>query len=214
MRQVIGVMFVLAICSSPLAAGEWWEKIPYTQWSEGQANTMLYSSPWAKWSGFYEVRLLTARPIREAMLRRGTIDPGPVINVREIRDADGVQQSRLSELISSNPDSFLVKGDEERIIISVRPMGLRHSRPEFSKMVSNAVLETNTGKRIKPVAFAAPGRKAGEELQLFFERKLPDGTFFIGAGDKELRFISRLSDRTIKAKFPLKKMMYRGKLEY
>ena len=84
--RALFLMILLLIGSAAL--GEWWEEKPYTEWSAEQVDTVLNNSPWVRLapgapatrSGrnsalatfvplYYQVRLLTARPIREGLLR-------------------------------------------------------------------------------------------------------------------------------------------------
>jgi len=92
------VLSVVALSMFPafLTAQKWWDAKPYEEWSLAEVNELLHHSPWVRYcaagkvvtavqrtnvagnpnwgartySGFYVLRLLTARPVREASLRQ------------------------------------------------------------------------------------------------------------------------------------------------
>jgi hypothetical protein len=158
--------------------------------------------------------------------------PGDSVQLHELNKKDNeMEQARLKKFIASNPNSSIVQGDEEHIILSfivpspgkpspknILAWGEDHSDEAFSaidssKLIANTSLETDSGKRIKIFRYEPPGTdRLGAKF--FFKRKLPDGSPFITSGDKELRFETRLNDRKLKLKFDLRKMIYKGKLEF
>jgi hypothetical protein len=240
------------------AAPEWWELEPYTQWSAKEVGIMLGSSPWVRlssmfllrgsaktnmaitkdWTGtdfsaVYQVRLITAMPVREAVLRSISLYPRSV-GLDEIGKRNPEKEkARLENFVISNPNHFIVKGDEEHIIASVRLIyayeldkqmsgGIANrklpgfdelSEVDLPRIMANTFLETDSGKRMKISRYMPPGRD-GLGAKLIFKRKLPDGTPFITETDKDLRLELRLKYHKVKVKFDLSKMMYRGKLEY
>ena len=238
---IIASIMLPVFCSMLIARG--WRNAPYTQWPADEVAMILTDSPWARtivagWRGndgpyirapfIYYVSLLTARPVREAVLRSISLSQGESVRLDDLYKKDReAEQARLAEFIASNPDSFLVKGDEEHIIVSLilktpgRPVPGRilseHSDQEFStidasKLVADAGLETDSGKRIDIFGYEPPGKdRLGAKF--FFKRKLPDGSPFIADGDRKLLFETGLNDRKLKVTFDLKKMKYKGKLE-
>jgi hypothetical protein len=235
-------MILPALCSLLIARGG--GSKPYTRWSAGKVVMILTDSPWARTIGvgwrdrddpyryypfIYHVNLLTARPVREAVLRSIALDQGASVRLGDLLKKDReAEQARLEEFVASNPDSLVVKGDKEHIVVSLilkKPGRLlpgkilnEPSDGEFSaidapKLIADARLETDSGKQLKVSRYEPPGKdRLGAKF--FFERKLPDCSPFIAAGDRELRFETSLNDRKLKVKFDLKKMRYKGKLEF
>ena len=218
---------VLLFCS-PLIAQKWWEREPYAQWSVTQINNILFKSPWARWGGFHYVRLQTAQPVRDALLRSRALDPGKVVSVAEATKPESeAEQARLMKFLKSNPDSFFVSGDDEHIVaILSGPILNKLSVADLHDLAANARFETDTGKRLEAIAYApavckqtigyAPASRAPARncVQFFFKRKLQDGSPFLQTGDRELRFMTHLRKKKVRVTFKPKEMIYKGKLEY
>jgi len=158
---------------------------------------------------YYRICLLTAKPIREALLRQLTFPPNIVNDIR-------------------------VKGDDSHIIISlsiamVIPQYQRSedqdesiwwedSRParlialSSSFLAPDTSLSTKTGKKMPFVRYEPPGQ---DDLgaKFYFSRKLPDGSPRVTMDDKELRFETRIEGKRVRAKFNLKKLAYRDRLQ-
>ena len=245
-RYIAFILYLFSVFCNPLIALEWWDEKPYIHWSEEQVLTVLEDSPWvglstagarrinSKWIPvFYRVRLLTAKPIREAYLRRISLNYGTAIDVRDLDMSEAErQQSRIKNFIASDPNSFLIEGDNEfiAILLTLR-VGSQPSyvgvyqtwREEFygdelpptdpSKLIKNTKLETDTGKRLELFTYV-PSGPDHYGAKFLFKRRLPDSTYIITEGDKELRFETRFNSHKIKVRFDLTKMRYRGKLEY
>lgn len=84
-------------------AEQWWDKIPFVEWSAENVDCMLNDSPWVSSSPvssnrrqvsfepgiiktpaefpIYRIRLLTARPIREALSRRLSFNPEELVRL-------------------------------------------------------------------------------------------------------------------------------------
>jgi len=193
---------------------------------------------------YYRICLLTAKPIREALLRQLTFPPNIVksrssqttVHVDEIRDIMVAQaeQARLRSIRESYPDDIRVKGDDSHIIISlsiamVIPQYQRSedqdesiwwedSRParlialSSSFLAPDTSLSTKTGKKMPFVRYEPPGQ---DDLgaKFYFSRKLPDGSPRVTMDDKELRFETRIEGKRVRAKFNLKKLAYRDRLQ-
>ena len=158
--------------------------------------------------------------------------PGYSITLEKLTmDDDEASRFRLKKYIESNPDNFLVRGDTENIIVSLydyRWLHLQLTEDGLSRLLPDAFLETDTGKRMASNGVSPPSQKSVWEIQFFFKRHLPDGTPFITEDDRELIFGTypgkypvRVYERDdewsiseIKVRFDLEKMVYRGRLEY
>jgi hypothetical protein len=237
-------------------ASAWWELKPYTGWSLGQVETMLGDSPWARLSSMfllrvdaktnlaftkepvgtdyraaYQVRLITALPVREAFLRGISINPKFIGTEQIDLRLPGMEGARPNDFRLSDPNNYFEKGDEENIIISVmlitygpvdtvqgplimtKPPGSDElPKADIPRLLVETYLRTDTGRQINPSIYLPPGGD-GLAAKFIFQRKLPDGTPFITQADKELRLEIPLKYHRVKVKFDLRKMMYKGKLE-
>jgi hypothetical protein len=150
-RKLIFLLLFALFFSCILMAQQWWERKPHADWSEEQADQILNNSPWVglsvaqlnraehesltavglqpNWPVNYRIRLLTARPVREALLTvisfaGGTAyEPGAEATIkvgeRKPGDVEVKRQARLKELMDENPDDILVKGDDENIVVTI-----------------------------------------------------------------------------------------------
>jgi len=242
-RWVLLFISALFLASFSLKAEGWWEKTPFTQWPGIRVYELLTDSPWVllspagfrqgenrRHSGYaiscnYLVRIVTAKPIREALLRSISLQ-GKLVSAKSGRknmDADQ-QQEQLHAFMASRPDDLRIKGNDRQIIIAItlkiddrftsheEDDGTELSNVDISAISAETSLATDTGKRVDLEDY----RPAGNDrlgMQFYFPRQLPDGSPLISAGDKELRFGTRINGTPVKVKFNLKKMIYKGKLE-
>ena len=202
-----------AVLAVLLAAGlavatEWWEKKPYTEWSEKEVQRMMDNSPWGKihtvtimnptttgdrsyqtvGSGdlerekknFFHLHFLTAKPIRLAIVRR-------LMSAKDAR----IQGDVLKR--------FIEQTDEKNIIVlmtltavpegSSSINGYRASLMRLSTpaLTTNTFLATKTGKRVYLAKYEPPGQD-GLGARFYFPRLLENGTPLITARDTEVRF--------------------------
>jgi hypothetical protein len=236
-------------------SGEWWEEKPIAQWSNEQIYEFLNSSPWVgsnqgyfqqgPWvSGsdvktrrapvvvlvHYQARILTARPVREALLQLNVLNP-KVVTAKSIQATTTTEelQNRMRELLATHPNDLLVKGNEKHLIIAVSQKvrmlgtsGIANEQEVFlsdelldvdqSKLTAITSLATNNGKKVELADYRPPDRsQAGATY--YFPRNLPDGTPLVSSSDKELIFETVINQRRVKIKFDLGKLKYKGKLE-
>jgi hypothetical protein len=260
MTRGIDVRFMSVLAfSSLLMAHQWWEKEPYIQWSAEQVYKVLNDSPWVGLSPagirrleavqnynlsrysrgislpvYYRVRLLTAKPVREALLRQLSLGIENTVSANDLSAKTGAEEERalLEKFMTHNADDLRIKGDEKHIVVGLtlfvaaqepgtrlrggrmtwleEPYGDELSGADISEL--RASLVTGTGKRVAIVDYKPPGPDL-LGAKLYFPRDLPDGSPFITAGDKELRFEAFMNNTRIKARFDLKRMKYKGKLE-
>ena len=85
---------------------------------------------------YYQARILSAKPVREAFLQLNAIESEPWSPQRASEPATAAEelQNRLQELLASYPDDLLVKGDDRHMIIGVsqkiRTVGILGARSE------------------------------------------------------------------------------------
>jgi len=138
---------VACICVAGTVLSQDWLQKPFTEWSAGQIDRVLNDSPWVgicvaqQKRGEFEalqalgvlpspecwrVRLLTARPVREALLAEMSFSASArgdsaTVNVEDIGDVDSPAKraARLKEWAESYPEDFRIKGDDENIVIAL-----------------------------------------------------------------------------------------------
>jgi hypothetical protein len=250
------VSAVILISHSLLLCSDLIEKKPYTEWTKAEVGQILNASPWVCLcpagtrvlqyqvrvgdpdSGFsqitmplqYRVRLLTARPVREAWLRwleLGDIIESTVSAKRlSVQDSSSEKKAALERYLASHTEDGALTGDDKNIIIGITlrigsyrslQWSEEYSASELSnisvsELKSETVLSTNTGKRVQLVEYMPPSQD-WYGARYYFPRYLAHGTPLVGTNDRELQFKTRINDRPVKAKFDLKKMLYKGKLE-
>jgi hypothetical protein len=238
-QKVIAALILLLLLCNFVFAEKWWDKKPFMQWSVRDLYVILTESPWAAQStanpypdlAIYQFNLLTARPIREALLRSKSLTPEKFIRMDAAgKNGEERERDRLSEFVESNPENLIIEGDEAHIIVSLCLRLLGKKLPSVSwiimdeahstellaldplELMAVTMLETETGKKVMLFRYEPAGRD-NWGAKFYFKRRSADGSALVSAGDKELLFRTRLDGRQIKIKFDLRKMIYKGKLE-
>ena len=221
----------------PIATSAQWNKKPYDEWSEKDADKLLKNSPWARTETFtdasamfrsvqgqtpttgtvgtpqtalyvnFRIRFLSAKPVRMAVKR-----------MTELKHKEEVP----AELASSLDD--FVNTEFKDLIIVVVNVDSDQPGPNASQAIS--LLQTTSTAAIKNNTFLQVGkervflqeyqtpRSDGLGARFLFPR-LVDGKPFITADEKEIRFVAELSSsHKLNQRFKIKDMMYEGKLEY
>jgi len=255
MAIVKALLFTVFISLSLAATGKWWEEQQYTEWSASQVETILNNSAWVGLVGaspakrlglsvavpsYYQIRILTARPVREGFLRMLSLGMPREVGGTEESHPDVTENYKklLQEFLRSQASDAMLGTGERPIILAVtlkraffesRDSVLRDmtapplyrevagadqlSDLDFSRVTAETSLGTSSGKKVAILSFVPPGPdRLGAKL--YFARALPDGTPLIAAKDKELVFETCLNGSRIKTKFDLKRMAYKGKLEF
>jgi hypothetical protein len=242
MLKKIGIALISVLLQfGYLFAADWWEKSHYTRWSKEQVESILNGSPWTSliFIGrqrahalaevfhsdriFFRMRLITARPVREALLRKDWMRR-PVIGLEELKKADNVEKGASSELLLSKPNDVSAAGDGQYIVLTVSLRVITYqgwdeytdietlSNSDISNLTTNAFLTTNSGKRVALVKYEPPSSD-GLGAKLYFPRTLGDGAPFISDRDREIIFETQINNKPATATFDLRRMKYQGKLE-
>ncbi len=234
----IGIPLLSLLLLSDLLFGQGeWKKVHYTQWSINQVDAILNGSPWTAliFAGhqptqnlgtdrvFFRIRLLTARPVREALLRKMSLHV-PIVELEDLRRG-AAEEKTVREFVRSRPNDIRVTGDDRSIVFGITlriitGQGWEElddeetlSSSNISDLIGGASLATNDGKRVRPSRYEAPNPdRLGAKL--YFPRNLADGRPFIASDDKELYFETQLNDRQIRVRFDLGRMKYQGELEF
>jgi hypothetical protein len=173
--------------------------------------------------------MVTAKPLREAMLRAISLQ-GRVLNVSSrfgnsfLSSKAAQEQERLESFMAARPDDLRIKGDDKQIIIGItlrvddrsrsreEDYGIELSNIDVSRVVQETTLTTDTS-RCAALSYFKPAGADRLGVKFYFPRILADGSPLVTAADKELRFSTWINGTPIRAKFNLKKMFYQGKLE-
>jgi len=216
-----------------------WDKKPYTEWTEKDAQKLLNDSPWARTQSFDSPMELykgpqtgrqgtstatTARPPDAIHLffRVRFLSAKPVrqalSRMIELKQKAGVKEEMAEQLKQFASGEFL-----EYIVVAVTSDAsdagsnaqqasalLRRNNAELK---NTTFLEIKGGKRLFLQEFQ-PARPDGFGARFIFQR-LIDGKPFITPESEEIHFVAPLSDTyKLDRRFKIKDMMYEGKLEY
>jgi len=231
-----GIPGLLLVFSLTTAAQ--WDKKPYEQWSDKDAQKVLNDSPWAKtWTYTSPVTLYKGPVTGQQGARSSTSDRNAdathihfrirFFSAKPVREAFSRRielkqkpNDELSEMLKN-----LVQGEFGEYIVVVMSVestepganvqqadGLLHGKGT-ADLKNNTYLEIKGGKRVFIKEFQKP-QKDGFGARFLFPR-LVDDKPFIGPDSEEIHFHTELS-YTFKPdiRFKLKDMTYQGKLEY
>jgi hypothetical protein len=249
-RAIVSLFMLLA----PLSGLAQWSKKPYTEWSEKDALKVLNDSPWGQTQAFtdtsrqssttrggsgsttaiseainvnFRVRLLSARPTRQAFVRAMELQ----------------QKGNISEQLASRFKAFANADFPDYIVVAVaaeadKPSSmLQQAASVLSKLTTGELknetyLVSKDNRRVFLKEYQPPG-KDGFGAKFIFPR-LVDGEPFISANSGEMVFHSDLTGGTpevamsnagratatqtyaftLNVRFKVKDMAFDGKLEY
>jgi hypothetical protein len=153
----------------------------------------------------YRIRLLSAKPIREAFARM-------VLSAQQNPSPELAQQ--LQGFVDRDFSEYVV------VAVSVEASDQRQAGP-IAQLFSSATadilknstyLERKDGKRLFLMDYRPPAGD-GMGAKFVFARAV-DGKAFIGEGDS-VRFVSEFNDKVkLNARYKISDMTYNGKLEY
>lgn len=216
-----------------------WDKKPYTEWTEKDAQKLLNDSPWARTQSFDSPMELykgpqtgrqgtstatTARPPDAIHLffRVRFLSAKPVrqalSRMIELKQKAGVKEEMAEQLKQFASGEFL-----EYIVVAVTSdasdagsnaqQAAALLRRNNAELKNTTFLEIKGGKRLFLQEFQ-PARPDGFGARFIFQR-LIDGKPFITPESEEIHFVAPLSDTyKLDRRFKIKDMMYEGKLEY
>ena len=153
----------------------------------------------------FRIRLLSAKPIREAFARM-------VLSSQQSPPAELTQQ--LQGFIDRDFSEYVV------VAVTVEASDRRYSGPIAQAFTSatadilknTTYLERKDGKRLFLMDYRPPGTD-GMGAKFVFARAV-DGKPFIGEGDS-VRFVSEFNEKLkLNARYKISEMTYNGKLEY
>jgi hypothetical protein len=236
---ILGLLLVFSLTTSAQ-----WDKKPYSEWSDKEAQKVINDSPWGRTQVFSSPAVQFNQGISGSAgigaTRAGKPPDRPTdalhVNFRiRFLSAKPVRQafSRLIELkqkkgandeLAEQLKAFASGEFLEYIIIAVDCDSDQagNNVQEGSSLLhrsGTATLKNNTFLEIKGgkrlfIQEFQPPKRDGLGARFIFPR-LVDGQPFITPESEEIHFYSRLSDTyKLDRRFKIKDMMYEGKLEY
>jgi hypothetical protein len=205
--RIPGVLALLLVCA--LIAPAQWDKKPYTEWSEREAQKLLDDSPWAKIQTFtdsttgnarqdsnasriagtvninFRIRFFSAKPVRQATTRiielqqKSNIDAEFAGRLRALANADFKDHIVVTVLCDADRQSYQIQ----------EATALLHAR-STADLKNDTFLEVK-GKKVYIQEYQPP-RGDGFGARFIFPR-LVDGAPFITPETSEVRFYSELS---------------------
>lgn len=158
----------------------------------------------APMSVHYRVRLLTAKPIRAAFVRKVELQGAPPERVAQLRpfvDRDFGDYIVVTITMDGN--------DPKRM----GPASQQLTNADAEALKTTTYLERKDGKRVSLMDYRAPTQD-GLGAKFVFQRSL-EGKPFIDADSGEVRFSTEVGKAVkITRRFKVSEMMYDGKLEY
>ncbi|MCE5308428.1 MAG: hypothetical protein LLG20_12380 [Acidobacteriales bacterium] len=232
---------LIAALSAVGLSGDFWNTKAPAQWSEKETQQILSSSPWAR-QAKTEFRARGERPGQGEMrppegggppMGGGERGPGPGMGGPGMGGPMGPPEFKAAvrwESALPVQDALKQKLPQEYVgyyVIAVEglpqmrrpPMRRREGGPQMDqdqmrkrmmeRMKENTLLALKGNDSLKPERIET--RASGESsIFLFF---FPRGEAPFALEDKELTFSTVFGPMEVKASFPLKDMVYRGKLE-
>lgn len=244
MKRIVygSVTTALVLCLTGfLFAQSQWEKKPYAEWSDKDAQKLLSESPWSQTQVFtdtsqmtgtgrqdsggsrianvfhvnFRIRFLSAKPVRQAISRS--------MELKQKGELPEQLAAQLKAFAAADfPDFIIVTAlcDSDQANAHLQEANARLNSRTTADLKNFAYLELKNGRRLFLHEYQAP-RNDGLGARFVFQR-LVDGKPFITPEGGEVRFVADLSQGGIPTKlayrldrrFKISDMNFQGKLEY
>ena len=222
---LVAGLVACAGAAAQAAAGAMWESKPYASWTSGELKEILANSPWSGPATMTKMRVPagTSNVVEEtAIVTWTTAQPMREALVREQIGQNGTISKEVESFLATPPVSY---------ILALRITG--GSAASFAKDAAAALPHTSLvlsggrtpvpAARVEAQALDGEGRLPGTPGSADAAASAaPDGTslivfvfprgFGITEADKEIEFVTRVGNYTIKKKFKTRDMVYRGEL--
>ncbi|HJN42906.1 MAG: hypothetical protein QGI10_15125 [Vicinamibacterales bacterium] len=215
--RALAISVVCLLGCAVLSAADFWEEKDFTAWSDKDVEKMMTNSPWAK-----RVTVVFPRPPTESGGRgggrggRGGGFGGGSPQARLIvrwQSALPVRQAAVRAQIGSDG----AVGPEAQAVLDQNAPGYfvvvsgvpgQFGRLSSEALMVDARLERKGAEPIRPVQAAAQREGRGVALAYVFPK---DDAIVLA--DKDVEFVTKVGDTTIKRKFKLEDMVYNDQLE-
>lgn len=154
----------------------------------------------------YYVRLLSAKPVRQAIVRKLILDSP---------DMDAARKEQLKTFAEATTSDFIVVAvvAEAKDGSIARDASQAFETATFTSLKDSTYLERRDGQRVLLADFKAPVAD-GLGAKFVFPRTLNNQPF-LSAESGQLKFFSQLSKKIkIEARYRVADMLYEGRLEY
>jgi hypothetical protein len=238
MMRAAAMLLLLAV---PAQGQEFWEKLPYQEWTREQCLKMLRDSPWSKTFTistvkqdrfgqptkgesrqteqhvYYYAQLRSALPVRQAVVRQAQIEEKyEKMNDAERRAFD-VSADRY---LRAQYDDIIVHVDyASDVEFFERDLAVHwQTRPPGEILNASVYLTTSRGARIAPKDFKTE-RGSGRAFEFIFPREV-NGEPLVTADVTSIRVefpnpqIRDLNDQRTAFEFRVDKMKFRGATVY
>lgn len=220
----LGLTLPASVCSWGFAAPEFWNSKPAADWTSEEIDTMITQSPWAKPAALSFTGGVGGA-VAPRMTRYGNVRGGPGTPTSGPPIGDTKQNFRaVVRWDSSLPirDALKIKASsaiEKFYVLSVSgdlPMIGRRTDDDPAadeRTVEMLKQYSRLERKGDPIyledALTSPANYPGGPATLFYFSRGDS----ILPGDKQVTFTTKFGPYEVKAKFALKDMLYRGKLE-
>lgn len=231
MKKIVAAFFVFAFC---VAAADFWQAKPYTEWSEKDLQKMITNSPWAKSfsppapaGGPSDSGASTPLSEGGGRGRGGGVPfggpaaadsgaPAPTIYARwqsALPVKEAFVRLKYGAEAATSPDAkqILEKAEPNYEIVVSGPLKslLRGDTDTLKVALMESSSLTSKGKApVKPSDVQIALSKDSNDMVLRFPRTTP-----FTVDDKEVEFETKFGALVLKYKFKLKDMVFNGKLE-
>lgn len=186
--------FVVNILAAFLVAGtvfaqNFWERKQYLQWTNEEISKLTSDSPWAK-----DLNVTSGGQNITLKITWLTALPIKQAVLKERVDAGGILAESAKEIMSVQEEYYVI--------------GVTGLPADIAQKLTEASLRVANKPEIEPAKGDFQSRGRTVDVMILFPRTNP-----ISVEDKEVELILKLNDAEIGKKFPLKDMVYNGKLE-
>lgn len=241
-RRFMSLMAGCVLVSGFALAAEFWERKEFTEWTDKEIRKILTDSPWARTvelalampsagEGGGRMRMpggggggMGGGDLEEGggMPRMGgegvAAGPMPTVSVQlrwvsALPVKQAIARVRFGEEAATSPEARqMLERQETHYILAVAGVPARWIGQDFDALKERAELRVKGHEPLHPAQVQGQRRERAAELYLAFPRGA-NGGFDITPEDKEIEVVIKLAERTIRSKFKLSQMMYKGKLE-
>jgi hypothetical protein len=188
-RQFAVNILAAFLITGTLLAQEFWDRKQYLQWTNDEISRLTSNSPWAK-----EANVESGG--RNITLRITWLTALPIKQafLKERIDEGGVLAESAKEIMTVEENYYAI--------------GITGLPADMAQKLTEASLRIANKPEIQPAKGDFQSRGRTVDVMVLFARTSP-----ITADDKEVEVVLKLGDAEVGAKFPLKDMVYNGKLE-
>jgi hypothetical protein len=195
---------LLLVAVSPVSGKDFWEKKDYKEWSKNECNKMLQDSPWAKtykitrpglmsrgadYTGEdpyvqYNVRLRSAFPIRQAMVRMAQIENKyDKLTPEQKKQFDESAKAYFTTDYSNIVLVSIEYGTNQQAEIANL---IRYWQTQTTELLQSTTYLIGAGDMKIPLQQYIPGQGATQEFQFIFPRQY-EGKPVLTPSDKSLK---------------------------